>query len=185
MGEDYQGIRNLLDQQDWEEIIQRLTKYANKLVAANAWLRLRGGTPPGGKLGEDYAMQAIKKLFTSESTGTRIWSPELPLLVFLKGIVRSDISTEVEGKENTSTIRPYEGFDAEKWDDHSLEEVMNAFAHDSVTTKVIELYWDGATDKEIKNALNIKRTELDRITKCLQEYFDLKTIGNRAKAEPK
>jgi hypothetical protein len=169
-------MKDLIENQDWDDIIKRLTSYANHLVAGNSWLQSRAGLPPGGKGGEDYAMNAIRKLFESEKTGKRKWDPErVNLFVFLKGVVRSDISTDVESVENVLTQRPSKYFDAESSSDTTLLEVIESFGDDENVVKAIELYMDGATDEQVKAALGVKRAELVRIKSCLRAYFELKT----------
>ena len=168
-------MRELLEGQDWDEIIERLTVYANYLVAGRTWLQCRAGLPPGGKSGEDYAMEAIRKLFESERTGKRRWDPEsVSLFVFLKGVVRSDVSTDVESVENSSTVRPYEGFDSQQSDDSTLLELIESFSEDANVVRAIELYVDGESDEEVKSRLGVKRAELNRIKSCFRDYFKMK-----------
>lgn len=165
------NMKDLIENQDWDDIIKRLTLYASRLVASKSWLRA-----PGGKKGEDYAMNAIGKLFESGKTGTRKWNPErVSLYVFLKGIVRSDVSTDVESAENIRTLRLTDHVDAKSSSDTTLMELIDAFSDDDNVVKAIEAFIDGATDKEIKDTLGVKRAELARIKNCLREYFELKT----------
>lgn len=169
-------MKDLIENQDWNDIIKRLTAYANHLVAGNSWLQSQAGLPPGGQGGEDYAMDAIRKLFASEKTGKRKWDPErVSLYVFLKGVVRSDVSTDVESVENVLTQRPTEHFDAESSSDTTLLEVIESFSDDEIVVKAIEAFMDGATDEQVKTALGVKRAELARIKNCLRNYFELKT----------
>lgn len=168
-------MKDLIENQGWDAIIKRLTSYANHLVASRSWLQSQAGMPPGGKSGEDYAMDAIRKLFESEKTGKRKWNPErVSLYVFLKGVVRSDVSTDVESVENVLTQRPTQHFDAESWSDTTLLEVIESFSEDENVVAAIEAFMDGATDEEVKTSLGVKRAELARIKNCLRNYFDLK-----------
>ncbi len=168
-------MKELLEGQDWDDIIERLTAYANFLVAGLTWLQSRAGLPPGGKSGEDYAMDAIRKVFDSERTGRRKWQPErVSLYVFLKGVVRSDVSTDVESVENSITVRPQDGFDCQQDDDATLLEVIESFSGDANVVRAIELYMDGETDEMVKSKLDVKRAELNRIKACLRDYFEMK-----------
>lgn len=170
------SMKDLIENQDWDDIIRRLTSYANYLVAGKSWLQSQAGLPPGGKGGEDYAMGAIRKLFESEKTGKRKWDPDrVSLYVFLKGVVRSDISTDVESLENVLTQRPTEHFDAESRCDTTLLDVIESFIDDENIVKAVEAFMDGATDVQVIAALGIKRAELARIKNCLRSYLELKT----------
>lgn len=169
------SMKDLIENQDWDDIIKRLTSYANHLVAGRSWLQSQAGLPPGGKSGEDYAMDAIRKLFESEKTGKRKWNPKrVSLYVFLKGVVRSDVSTDVESVENVLTQRPTQHFEAESCSDTALLAVIESFCDDENVVKAIEAFMDGATDEEVKTALGVKRAELARIKNCLRDYFELK-----------
>lgn len=121
-------------------------------------------------------MDAIRKLFESEKTGKRKWNPErVSLYVFLKGVVRSDISTDVESVENAYTQRPNERFDAETNCDTTLLEVIESFSDDSNVVNAIEAFMDGETDEQVKARLGVKRAELARIKNCLRSYFKLES----------
>ncbi|MCW5941959.1 MAG: hypothetical protein KIS66_06990 [Fimbriimonadaceae bacterium] len=175
-------MRELLDGQDWDDTIERLTAYANFLVGGLSWLQARAGLPPGGKSGEDYAMEAIRKLFDSERTGKRKWDPErVSLYVFLKGVVRSDVSTDVDSVENANTVRPKDGFDPEHSDDSTLLEVIESFSGEPNVVRAIELYMDGETDEAVKCKLGVKRAELNRIKSCLRDYFDMKPLPKQVR----
>lgn len=166
------NVANLYEQ-DWDDIISRLTVYATRLVQANTWLRSRRGLATGGMNGEDYAMRAIGKVFKGASSGrSRVWDPNKgALLPFLMGVVKSDVSTDVKSVENTSRHVSVEL--AETRFDDAYFEVVECFKDNPNVAKVVEMCLDNATDEQIKAALPIKRAEFERIRKCLREHFGL------------
>lgn len=74
---------------EWEDIVHQLTAYANFLLR-HATLRLRDEVTILGMMPGDFAQNAITKYLS----GDRRWNPEKcpSFVLFLKGIVRSDLS---------------------------------------------------------------------------------------------
>ena len=96
--------------QDWEEILERLTRHAHYKLLRLVWRGVpfsRGGAPPGGVEAADLASEAIVDFLD----GRRKRDPEVQpdLLTFLKGVVDSKVSHLVESVENVSTARLTEG----------------------------------------------------------------------------
>ena len=96
--------RDLLDQTDWDNIIPRLAKYAlNKLRR----LDINDNSPLAGKdlnqIAEEQVMDAIGKLWDE----TVAWDYEKKddLLIFLKGVVKSQISHLCDNEEYLKTER--------------------------------------------------------------------------------
>ena len=75
------NLTQILDNQNWEEIILKLTAYALQLC------RFWNVRPPNGLEAEDIVMDAIDKTYT----GVRKWNPEIDgdLYSFLKSAIKS------------------------------------------------------------------------------------------------
>jgi len=95
-------VRTLLEAHNWSDTIPRLIKYARSRISQGTVCGDRGRKVVNGKTAEDFAMDAIAKVYS----GDRQWdSQSYPdLLVVLLGIVKSEISHVFEGKENRTVV---------------------------------------------------------------------------------
>jgi DNA-directed RNA polymerase specialized sigma24 family protein len=91
-------IRTLLDQQNWEDIIPRLLRYALYKIRYYKPHQVAGEEVLAGKTAEDYVMDAIMKVYRGE----RRWDPDqMPdLQYYLIGVLRSDMGHSAVGLEN-------------------------------------------------------------------------------------
>jgi len=99
-----QRKRDLLDHADWDNIIPRLAKYAlNKLRR----LDIIDNSPLAGKdltqIAEEQVMDAIGKLW--DETVSWDYKKKDDLLIFLKGVVKSQISHLCDTEEYLKTER--------------------------------------------------------------------------------
>ncbi len=94
-------LRKNLSQQNWEDIILKLTSYANYIIKRLCWNSSYGNLPRGLKA-DDIALEAIEKVWT----GSRNWNPDkIPdLLLYLKGVVKSLLSNLVNSNDNRKYI---------------------------------------------------------------------------------
>lgn len=96
--------RELLDKANWDEIIPRLLKYS---LSKLWWLDINDNSPLAGKnlnqISEDQVMDAIGKLWDE----TVMWDYDKKddLLIFLKGVVKSQISHLCDNEEYLKTER--------------------------------------------------------------------------------
>ncbi|MCX5785836.1 MAG: hypothetical protein NTX59_09100 [Elusimicrobia bacterium] len=98
---------------DYEKLVLQLTDYALKLIRGRVWRRDFMPSKddgsfalPGGRSAEDIVLDVFRKCLD----GTRNWKQqEYPnLLVVLKGMVKSEISSACTNTENTTTFVPPE-----------------------------------------------------------------------------
>ena len=104
MPEPVPEIKEALKNSNIAELTIRLTGYAVYKIGQLTWEGRRGcGLLPGGISPEDLVQQA----FTKALEGQRVWDPvRCPSIYkFLAGIIRSDISTIVEGQEHRGFSR--------------------------------------------------------------------------------
>lgn len=83
-----------IEEVDWDKIIFKLTIYTLFKIKRLTW---KYGTLPQGLTPEDIVMGAINKMFEGE----RKWNPSKypDLYIYLKSVVRSDVSHLYEAKE--------------------------------------------------------------------------------------
>jgi len=81
-----ESIQHILNRQDWEPIITKLTAYVINLCKYPPY------SLPGGKEPEDIVMDAIEKVYT----GDRQWDPEMnpDFYLYLKSVIKSLVSNE-------------------------------------------------------------------------------------------
>jgi hypothetical protein len=95
-----------LSDEEWGELLERLTLYAAYKMIRLYWRGVRGsrgGKTPGGLEPQDLAAEAVLSVID----GTRTWNHDVApdLLGFLRGVVDSKISHLVESLENRVTRR--------------------------------------------------------------------------------
>jgi hypothetical protein len=96
--------RELLDQANWDEIIPRLLKHS----LSKLWrLDINDNSPLAGKnlnqIAEDQVMDAIGKLW--DETVTWDYEKKDDLLIFLKGVIKSQVSHLCDNEEYLKTER--------------------------------------------------------------------------------
>jgi hypothetical protein len=95
-----------LSEDEWTELIERLTQHASCRIFRHSWRGLRitqGGSVPGGVDPADLASAAITDVIGRE----RVWNPETApnFLDYLRSVVDSKVSHLVNGLENRTTRR--------------------------------------------------------------------------------
>lgn len=125
---DNDRVLELLNAEDWDDIIIKLAYYAIFCFKRYRWI----ANFPKGNSPEDIAINAIEKVWN----GTRDWNPDKypNLLEHLKWIVKSDVehlSSSLEHK-STGTLPVVTKEDGTKIE---LEETNREYAH-SITQKV-------------------------------------------------
>jgi RNA polymerase sigma factor (sigma-70 family) len=95
-----------LSEEQWKELIERLTLHAARKLLRLHWrgiLWSRGGAVPGGVEPDDLASAAIVDVID----GMRSWDPEVhpDFLKFLRGVVDSKVSHLVREVENRKSRR--------------------------------------------------------------------------------
>ena len=93
------NVREILDRQNWEELLPRLLRYSVYLIRVKG---SRGGNVAAGKMAEDYVMDAVMKVYKGE----RRWDPEKcpDILQYFIGVLRSIISHEPRKVENRAVV---------------------------------------------------------------------------------
>jgi hypothetical protein len=153
-------VLDLLDAQDWPDIIRRLTYYAISRAKIYSWNFGNSDELPAGKTPEDIACSAIEKVWSE----TRAWNPEKypDLFQHLKWIVKSDIGhlfSSSEHKlrkresEDNDTLNPTNDYD-ETCHDTSLVTEGSANIYSAEEKLIIQ------EEKELEERLKEKLYEL-------------------------
>lgn len=96
-------VVDLLESQDWKDIIRRLTYYASWKARSYTWNNGSCEELPGGNMPKDIALAAIGKVWS----GDRAWDPKKypDLFAHLKWIVKSDMGHLFSSQTHRSSIR--------------------------------------------------------------------------------
>lgn len=189
--------RRLLDQQDWSDLIERLTAHAVEKVRGLRWRGERNGPPVAGKQADDYALEAVKKVLTGE----RNWDCEAHpnLFRYLCGVVDSLVSNDVRGPDNQARMlddklsEVLSGRDQTEAvdEERQAEEFVNGFRAflekdegDIALLRMVDCLLDGCTKRaEIAERLTLFGKDVTNMQKRLQrrmmEYCDLRDGNDR------
>lgn len=88
------AVKDLLDAQNWGDLLPRLLKYSLYLIYAKTGGSSSRYHVSAGKMAEDFVMDAVMKVYRGE----RKWDPEKDpeLLFYLMGVLRSLIGHEFQ-----------------------------------------------------------------------------------------
>ena len=188
-----------LDDQPWEEHIQRLTLYAFRKCNRLYWYGMRNGSLPSGQEASDFAMDAIKKVYSGE----RQWDHDITPNLFhhLKSIVDSLISASVNGWDNRNVrilsiiLKPEDGQDNNDAIEASANEISrpdyqmekaekirlsfelcqgfhNFLSNDPILQQVISYILNDVTKpREIASRLGIPSNEMTNLRRRLQRRW--------------
>ena len=95
-------IREILDDQDWQDLLPRLLKYCTYLIYAKTGHNTSKDHVNAGKMAEDYVMDTIMKVYKGERKWDPIKSPDL--LQYLMGVLRSLIGHEHQKLSNRCLV---------------------------------------------------------------------------------
>ena len=93
--------RRRLDNEPWEEHIERLTLYAQRLIKSLNWQNASFGNTLGGKEAKDLVHDAISDVYLGKRVWNRSTHPEL--IRFLFSAVKSEVYNAAVSKANTET----------------------------------------------------------------------------------
>jgi len=164
-----EDIRKLLDEQPWNEILERLTLYARRRLSVLFWRGVRGDPVPGGTEAADFAAGAIADVYA----GAREWNPATcpSLLQFLFGVVRSNISNACAAAENTRERRESTQFEAaaSDKDDDFLCGFLTEIENEPQLVKVVELMMDGYEDRaEMAARMGLEPSDVTNLRKKMK-----------------
>ena len=110
--DDYEAVREMLDQSDWQKLYPRLVAYASNRLRLLTW---RNGVPPGGQEAQDLVQEAIAQVFR----GQRRWNPEKrpDLAKFLMDTIKSLSNHLAHSKDNTTREKQSDGDGQERRDE--------------------------------------------------------------------
>lgn len=94
---------NYLHAFEWGPLLVKLNAYATVLINRNNGWRRGPSRLPSGDEAEDKVQEAIKRLFDGTRKWDQIACPSLE--AFLKGVIMSLLSSDVESQENLLTSR--------------------------------------------------------------------------------
>jgi len=164
-----EDIRELLDEQSWDEILERLTLYARKQLRTLVWRGVTGDPVPGGTEAADLAAEAIADVYA----GVRQWEPDTcpDLLQYLYGVVRSSISNACTAAENTRERREDPEFEpiAMDRDDDFLCGFLTEIENEPELVKVVELMMDGYEGRaEIAARMGLDPSDITNLQKKMK-----------------
>lgn len=90
-----------LSEAEVDQLLQRLTAYAIKLLRMRVWRGAADDAVPGGLEAQDIVHDVVLRYMD----GTRSLNPEVDLATNLAGGVRSAVSSLLQRRENTAEIR--------------------------------------------------------------------------------
>ena len=172
-----------LSSQDWKALYPQLTHYALLLVKSLRWQT--GSTDlPKGFQAQDLVNEAITLVFT----GQRRWNPgKVPVLIYLKGVIRSLASHLVESAEHkkrqdltvvdeeTETIKEVEISDTNAPSPEDLllvneiaEYLLKSAKGDENMQLVLLCLDDGMKRSEIVELTELPLKEVDNIMKRIR-----------------
>ena len=167
-----EDIRKLLDEQPWDENLERLTLYARKRLRMLAWRGVAGDPVPGGIEAADFAGEAIADVYT----GVREWDPATcpDLLQYLFGVVRSKISNACTAAENTRVRREDPEVEPSRGDkdDTFLWGFLSWIENEPQLMKAVELMMDGYTDRvEIAARMGLEPSNVTNLQKKMRRRY--------------
>jgi DNA-directed RNA polymerase specialized sigma24 family protein len=177
-------------EQELPGVEKQVLAFAVRKVRAKRWTRRTGVGMPEGKEAADPVQEALARVLA----GDRPWDPsKVALEPFLKGVVRSLVSAELEGEENkvASLADDWEGpalpdgsarmatpeqvvLDAERCS-AIADEVLKAAEGDEVLEKIVCELLDGvhcSEAKEIAEATGLDVKQVYAGTRKLQRRLD-------------
>ncbi len=181
-----------LEEANWDQILPKLVVYAQFRLKAISW---PGGHPPGGTQAEDLVQEAIKLLYIGQRTWDVAKYPNLEAV--LKGIIKSLVSHQTEGRDNQTRQALSEDAGIDGWGHDALsnnpspEECLafeeriaqiESLLEDDEEAGMVFLYLqDGAKPKKIAEELGKSVTKIyviiKRIRRKLQDLPALNKQG--------
>ena len=175
-------VRRLLIDQNWEDSIPRLTRYAIIKIREKYWYGGKGGNVAAGKMAKDFVLDAISKVFSGE----RGWNPdkEPDLLGYLAGVLRSDIShssTSFENRNTTFSEDIPHAVDEEAVSEfrkgiHKIRNLGSDFIPSFIKyignkeqlIKFVNYILDGLKPREIADKMNLSRNDIYNLRKVIK-----------------
>jgi DNA-directed RNA polymerase specialized sigma24 family protein len=156
-----------LDDEPWEEHLETLTLYAQRLISYYNW---QGGTVLGGKEAPDFAQEAITDLLEAKRNWNPVTHPSL--LKFLLAAVKSEVYNATRSKisrERKDDSMPEKG----KSDDDTVIEILEFVEDDADLTRYVEAVIDGcSTRDDIADHLNLKHTDVDNLRRRMERRYN-------------
>lgn len=175
MGKD--NILELLESADWNDIILRLSYHAVWRARRYKWRSGDFTRLPGGKAPEDFAIEAIEKVWN----GQRNWNPEkYPILLHhLMWIVDSDLDHAFNSLEHRSTGRAFssEDYDGSEPNHEKADPNSTSSIHNPPLTPEENMIasQDREMEEEVKKQLYTAvegDEDLELLLICIEEGFD-------------
>lgn len=168
MGAD--NILELLESADWKDIILRLTNHAFWRARRYKWRSGDFTRLPRGMAPEDFAIDAIEKIWN----GQRNWNPEKypNLLHHLMWIVDSDLDHAFRSLEHKSTGKATSSEDHDGSDPNSISSIHNT---PLTPEKNMLASQDREMEEEVKKQLYTAvegDEDLELLLICIEEGFD-------------
>jgi len=185
-------LKAQLDQQDWLDIVGRLTLVAlNQLKLCGYSSQTKDATvSPSGCSAEDYALTALEKAYEGCWTGKNRWEPDRgDLFPFLEALVRRLITDDRKKYTKRPTSISYEAEEVEVATEQVTGELLNALYNDAddgtqelILTLQEQVGNDGSVNwGEVKTALNISKHELNKRRSNLEALLESHDLFQKTK----
>jgi len=112
----------VLASQDWEAILKELLRYTMSLMKNREWLSVWSGHLPGAREAHDIVMSAVEDVIEQK----RRLPGDVPIVAFLKNVIRSKVSHLANSLENRRTTR----LDPLPQEDHEAGEIHEPKGND-------------------------------------------------------
>lgn len=188
-----------LSDDEWAEIVEKLTLYADNKMRKLRWRGVLNGAVLGGVCADDMAATAIESLLY----GGRNWNQEKTpdLFEFLKDVVDSKVSNLVKGEENKksrqvdaddqknepafrgrrNTATPPEIMSDEEQRKRIRSSVMAEIGQDELVESILECYESGIEKpSEIAELVEVTTKDVNNAKKRINRAAD-KAFGKARK----
>lgn len=185
-------LKAQLDQQDWLDIVGRLTLVAlNQLKLCGYSSQTKDGTvAPSGCSAEDYALTAVEKAFNGCTTGINKWDPSRgKLFPFLEALVRRLITDDKKKYTKRPTTISYEAEEVDVATDQATAELLNALyddADEGIQELILALQEQVGNDGsvnwgEVQTALKVSKHDLNKRRTHLQTLLEKHDLFQKLK----
>lgn len=150
----------------WDENYPKLVAFTDYILQMKSW---NNGVIPKGHNAESIVQEAIIKIFS----GKRNWEPERgPLLIYIKWVIRSDISHLT--KSNTNKLEMHSEIEDEDCEEEAFITWVDQMSHhDSESNSPEELLVNSEIEVENKE---IARAKIDALLMAANGKPDLEEI---------
>jgi hypothetical protein len=179
-----EALRHLLEQEDWEDIVGKLTLAALHQLKVCGWTQDAHATRvnPAAKDAKDYAIDAMVKAYEACETGKNKWDPTRGhLFPFLERLVRRLITDDKSKYSKGPAITPIEDEIIEPQQEKRMEDLlidMVVRSDEKMAAFISAVLRNAETDgqnmrwNELREELCLTRHACDQMRRELADLID-------------